>query len=118
MRTKNRQGAQHTMASTNETELRRVLAQSCSILYRMGLTDYMGHPSARIPGTDKVLIKPRHSLKLRAMDRVAPEDMMVIDLDGNVVEGSAGPPAERFIHTCIYRARPEVQSVIHTHQPM
>jgi ribulose-5-phosphate 4-epimerase/fuculose-1-phosphate aldolase len=106
------------MATATETELRHLLAQSCAILYRMGLTDYMGHPSARIPGTDKVLIKPRHSLKIRAMDKVAPEDMMIIDLDGNVVAGDLGPPAERFIHTCIYRARPEVQSVIHTHQPM
>jgi L-ribulose-5-phosphate 4-epimerase len=105
------------MADHTETELRQLLAQSCAILYRMGLTDYMGHPSARIPGTDRVLIKPRHSLKVRAMDRVAPEDMIVIDLEGNVLEG-AGPPSELFIHTCIYRARPDVLSIVHTHQFM
>jgi len=99
-------------------ELRHLLAQSCAILYRQGLTDYMGHPSARIPGTDKILLKPRHSTRIRAMDQVRPEDMIIIDLEGNVVEGDLGPPAERFIHTCIYKARPEVQSVIHTHQPM
>jgi len=106
------------MASATELELRKLLADCCAILYRLGLTDYMGHPSVRIPGTDHILIKPRHSLRIRAMDRVKPEDMIVVDLDGNLVEGAEGPPAERFIHTCIYRARPDVQSVIHTHQPM
>jgi L-ribulose-5-phosphate 4-epimerase len=87
-------------------------------MYRLGLTDYMGHPSVRIPGTDRVLIKPRHSVRIRAMDRVSADDMIVIDLDGNLIEGQDGPPAERFIHTCIYRARPDVQAVVHTHQPM
>jgi L-ribulose-5-phosphate 4-epimerase len=106
------------MASATELELRKVLADCCAILYRLGLTDYMGHPSVRIPGTNNLLIKPRHSTRIRAMDRVKPEDMIVVDLDGNLVEGQDGPPAERFIHTCIYRARPDVQSVVHTHQPM
>jgi L-ribulose-5-phosphate 4-epimerase len=106
------------MADLTEAQLRLLLADSCSILFRLGLTDYMGHPSVRVPGTDRVLIKPRHSLRIRAQDRVRPEDMIVIDLDGNLIEGKDGPPAERFIHTCIYRARPDVQSVVHTHQPM
>jgi L-ribulose-5-phosphate 4-epimerase len=84
----------------------------------MGLTDYMGHPSARIPGTDRVIIKPRHSTKVRAMDRVKPDDMIVIDLEGNLLEGEGPAPSELFIHTCIYRARPDVLSIVHTHQPM
>lgn len=103
-------------ASPTETDLRQLLADCCRILYRLGLTDYMGHPSVRIPGTEFVLIKPRHSLRIRAMDRVAPEDMVIIDMEGKLVEGSDGPPAERFIHTCIYRSRPDVQAIVHTHQ--
>lgn len=106
------------MSRTDEAELRRLLTDACRILYRLGLTDYMGHPSVRIPGTDRVLIKPRHSRRIRAQDALRPEDMVVIDLDGNLVSGRDGPPAERFIHTCIYRARPDVQAVVHTHQPM
>lgn len=101
-----------------EAELRHLLAESCRILFRLGLVDYMGHPSVRIPGTDRVLIKPRHSLRIRSQDRLTPDDMVVIDLDGNLVEGTDGPPGERFIHTCIYRARPDVHAVVHTHQPM
>jgi ribulose-5-phosphate 4-epimerase/fuculose-1-phosphate aldolase len=52
------------------------------------------------------------------MDRMGPEDMVVIDLDGTLVEGEHQPPSERFIHTEIYRARADVVSVVHTHQPM
>ena len=91
-----------------EAELRRLLADSCRIMFRLGLVDYMGHPSVRIPGTDRVLIKPRHSLRIRSQDRVTPDDMVIIDLDGNPIEGRDRPPGERFIHTCIYRARPDV----------
>lgn len=101
-----------------ETDLRRLLAESCRILFRLGLVDYMGHPSARIPGTDRVLIKPRHSLRIRSQDRITPDDMVIIDLDGHLIDGRDHPPGERFIHTCIYRARPDVQAVVHTHQPM
>ena len=105
-------------SKASELELRELLAQCCRILYRLGLTDYMGHPSVRLPGTDHVLIKPRHSVRIRAMDRVTPDDMVVIDLDGKLIRGDDAPPSERFIHTCIYRARPDVQAIIHTHQAM
>jgi ribulose-5-phosphate 4-epimerase/fuculose-1-phosphate aldolase len=43
--------------------------------------------------------------------------MIVIDLDGNLVEGEEKPPAEVYIHTEIYRARDDVLAVVHTHQP-
>jgi len=99
----------------DETRLRELLADTCRVLFRLGLVDYMGHPSVRLPG-DRVLIKPRHSMRIRSQDRLKPEDFIVIDLDGTLVEGKDGPPGERFIHTCIYRARPEVQAIVHTHQ--
>jgi len=105
------------MANATEKELRKLLADCCRVMFRLGLTDYMGHPSVRIPGTDHVLIKPRHSVRIRAQDRITPEDMVIIDLDGKFLEGNDAPPSERFIHTCIYRARPDVQAIIHTHQP-
>jgi ribulose-5-phosphate 4-epimerase/fuculose-1-phosphate aldolase len=103
---------------SKEAELRQLVADSCRILFRLGLVDYMGHPSVRIPGTEHVLIKPQHSRRIRSQDRLTPEDMVVIDLDGNLIEGRDRPPGERFIHTGIYRSRPDVQAVVHTHQPM
>jgi ribulose-5-phosphate 4-epimerase/fuculose-1-phosphate aldolase len=99
-----------------EEELRELVATAGQILYQQGLTDYLGHCSARVPGTDRVVIKPKHSKTVRSPSELGPADMIVIDLDGNLVKGSDAPPAECFIHTEIYRARPDVQAVVHTHQ--
>jgi ribulose-5-phosphate 4-epimerase/fuculose-1-phosphate aldolase len=99
-----------------ESELRQLVTTAGRILYQQGLTDYLGHCSARVPGTDQVVIKPKHSKKVRSPGELGPDDMIVIDLDGNLVEGNDAPPAECFIHTEIYRARPDVQAVVHTHQ--
>src|SRR5256885_6770840 len=105
-----------------EDHLREALAAAHRVLYHQGLVDYLGHCSVRVPGTDRVLIKPKHSPEVRGLGGMRPEDMVVIDLDGDLVEAGAagdseGPPAERFIHTEIYRARPDVSAVVHTHQP-
>src|SRR5438105_15239766 len=104
------------MPNQTEAELRQLVADAGRILYRLGLTDYMGHVSARIPGTDRIVIKPRHSVRIRAQDRLRPDDLLIVDLDGKTIAGNDGPPAERFIHTCIYRARTEVQYIAHTQQ--
>ena len=101
----------------DERELRELVAASGQILYVQELVDYLGHSSARVPGTDRVVIKPKHSPKTRGMHTLTADDMIVIDLDGNLVEGEEKPPAEAYVHTEIYRARDDVLSVVHTHQP-
>jgi ribulose-5-phosphate 4-epimerase/fuculose-1-phosphate aldolase len=106
------------VSQPSEGELRELLAQSCRILYKLGLSDYLGHPSVRIAGSDRVLIKPKHSPRVRGMDTMTADVMIEVDLDGKLVRGEDPPPAEVFIHTEIYRARPDVLSVVHTHQPM
>jgi ribulose-5-phosphate 4-epimerase/fuculose-1-phosphate aldolase len=105
-----------------EDHLRELLAAAHRVLYHQGLVDYLGHCSVRLPGTDRVLIKPKHSPRVRALGGLSPGDMVVIDLAGNLLEAGGagegeGPPAECFIHTEIYRARPDVSAVVHTHQP-
>ena len=106
------------MSQPSEAELRDLLAQSCRILYKLGLSDYLGHPSVRIAGSDRVLIKPKHSPRVRGMDTMTADVMIEVDLDGKLVKGEDAPPSEVFIHTEIYRARPDVSSVVHTHQPI
>jgi ribulose-5-phosphate 4-epimerase/fuculose-1-phosphate aldolase len=101
---------------TTESELRELVTTAGRILYQQGLTDYLGHASARVPGTDRVVIKPKHSKTVRSPGELSPADMIVIDLDGNLLEGDDPPPSECFIHTEIYRARPDVRAVVHTHQ--
>jgi ribulose-5-phosphate 4-epimerase/fuculose-1-phosphate aldolase len=78
----------------------------------------MGHVSARVPGTDRIITKPRHSEKIRGMDTLTPEQMIVMDLDGNLLDGAEPAAKERFIHTQIYKARPDVLGVVHTHQTL
>jgi ribulose-5-phosphate 4-epimerase/fuculose-1-phosphate aldolase len=105
------------MPADIEREIRQLVAQAGRVLDTLGLVDYLGHASARVPGTDRVVIKPKHSPTIRSMAALGPDDMVVIDLDGNLLEGADRPPAEMFIHTEIYRARPDVAAVVHTHQP-
>lgn len=99
-----------------ERELRELVAVAGQVLTALGLVDYLGHASARVPGTDRVVVKPKHSSAVRSMATLGPADMVVMDLDGSRVEGIGRPPAEVFIHTEIYRARPDVSAVVHTHQ--
>jgi len=110
----------HTATGTGsgtEADLRTDVADSGRVLYQQGLMDYLGHCSARIPGTDRIVVKPKHSPKTRGTHKLGAADMVVVDLDGRLVEGEERPPAEVYIHTEIYRARPDVQAVVHTHQP-
>ena len=104
------------MASPDIAELREQLALAHRLLHHYGLAAYQGHASARIPGTDHVLIRAHAAVSL---SRVQAGDLMVIDLDGNVVGSSPDYP-ERVpgwaLHTEIYKARPDVGSVVHTHQ--
>ena len=96
--------------------LREQVALANRLLHHYSLGAYQGHVSARVPGTDLVLIRARPAVSL---DRVQAADLMVIDLDGNVVEARASYPervASWPLHTEIYKARPEIASVAHTHQ--
>lgn len=106
-----------TGAAVTEDDLRSLVTDAGTILHERGLVDYLGHCSARAPGADRIVIKPRHSAKTRSPGRLAPADMVVVDLDGNLVQGDEAPPSEVFLHTEIYRARPDVLGIVHTHQP-
>lgn len=104
------------MGEQIEQELRERVAIAHRVLYTFGLSDYLGHASARVPGTDRVVIKPKFSPRVRGLSTLGAASMIVVDLDGRQLEGEDAPPAEVFIHTSIYRARPDVAAVVHTHQ--
>jgi L-fuculose-phosphate aldolase len=48
-------------------------------------------------------------------DALEPGDVVLVDVDGGLIEGSLEPSSETPMHTRIYRARPEVEAVVHTH---
>lgn len=96
------------------SELKLKLAMSSRMLFNAGLVDYSGHISARIPGTDCLLILP-HPVS-RAT--VKSEDIVVSDFEGKLVEGKYKAPSEVFMHARAYKARGDIQSVAHLHNHM
>ena len=90
------------------------LALACNILGHEGQSDMiLGHLSARPPGGDRVLMKPAGL----GLEEVTAGDMIVIDLDGKKLDGERKRHSEYPIHTEIYRKRPDVACVVHTHPP-
>jgi L-ribulose-5-phosphate 4-epimerase len=92
-------------------DLKSKLAMSSRMLFNAGLVDYSGHISARIPGSDRLLILP-HPVS-RAL--VKPDDMVVTDFDGKLIEGKYKAPSEVFMHARAYKARGDIESVAHLH---
>jgi L-ribulose-5-phosphate 4-epimerase len=72
-----------------------------------------GNVSARDPDTGLIAAKPGGGDYLT----LKPEDIMIIDKWGNIVEGEGQPSSETPMHTAAYRRRPEVNGAVHTHSP-
>lgn len=70
-----------------------------------------GNISARDRQTGHVVIKPSGV----PYAELAPERMVVVDLEGKVVEGSLKPSSDTLAHVYIYRHRPDVNGIVHTH---
>ena len=70
-----------------------------------------GNVSARVPGQDLLVIKPSGV----AYDDLTPENMVVCDLDGRVVEGEHAPSSDTEAQAYVYRELPHVGGVVHTH---
>ncbi len=106
---------QHTK-ETEKTILRRRLAKAHRVLTAGKIWPLTkGHVSARIPGTDQVLILGHIHADGRSLKHVDVDDIVTVDLEGNWLEGSVEPVDERYLHLEIMKARPEVMSVVHAH---
>ena len=84
------------------------------ILFQRGVVDGFGHVSVRRPGhPDQFLIS-----RSMAPALTTARDIQILDLNGDPVSGESRPSyLERFIHGEIYRVRPDVVSVVHSHSP-
>ncbi len=97
-------------------QVRRDVAALHAELVRYGLIVWTGgNVSGRVPGADLFVIKPSGV----SYDDLAPENMILCDLDGVVVAGSDGsersPSSDTAAHAYVYRAMPDVGGVVHTH---
>ncbi|WP_025746026.1 L-ribulose-5-phosphate 4-epimerase [Kallotenue papyrolyticum] len=97
--------------------LEQLKAQLCALhqaLPRYGLVTWTsGNISARDPASGLVVIKPSGVL----YEELQPDDHVVVDLQGRVVEGRLKPSSDTASHLYIYRHRPDVNGIVHTHSP-
>ena len=101
------------MVETNP-EFTAKIALSCNILALEGHSDVtLGHVSGRVPGKDLLYMNP-YALD---MEEVKEEDIVLIDMEGNQLAGTRRRRTEYPIHTEIYKSRPEINCVVHTHPP-
>jgi L-fuculose-phosphate aldolase len=100
-----------TRALHNEIKDRLIVAGK--ILVQQGQDDFTrGHISMRLPDDPGLFFMKAHSIGL---DEITMQNILTIDLEGNVVAGTARRHSEVYIHSEILKARPDVNCVIHTH---
>ena len=92
--------------------VRRVVCDLHAELPRWGLVVWTaGNVSQRLTTADLFVIKPSGV----SYDDLTPEDMVVCDLDGTLVDGTRAPSSDTAAHAYVYRHMPEVGGVVHTH---
>lgn len=98
--------------TTQQAALAEDLVAANHILVRQGVLDAFGHVSARSASGAGTFLLSRNL----APGSVTASDLLEHDLDGDVND-SRRPYLERFIHAEIYRRRPDVMAVVHSHSP-
>jgi L-fuculose-phosphate aldolase len=94
-------------------DLKQKIILAGKVLVAEGQDDFTrGHISVRLPDNPSLFLMKPHSIGL---DEITMDNILTIDLDGKVVTGAARRHSEVYIHSEIFKARPDVQSVLHTH---
>src|SRR5215471_2979389 len=102
-------------------EIRYQVAVANRILAAFGLaselTASLGHASMRVPEAPTSFLIKGRGYELDILSELGPDDMVLCDLEGNKLEAADGvfQCYEVKMHSCIYRAFPEVQSIVHAH---
>jgi L-ribulose-5-phosphate 4-epimerase len=106
-----------TISAADRPAVEELRAKVCALhaeLLRWGLVTWTsGNVSGRVPGTDLLVIKPSGL----SYEELTPESMVVTDLEGKLIEGDYAPSSDTGSHAYVYRHRPDVGGVVHTHSP-
>lgn len=89
--------------------LKEKMVLMCKVLQHQRVIDGYGHLSARL-SADRLISTPH-----MPPGKVALRDLIVIDMQGQKVEGFGEPNGETAMHTSIYKARPDVECILHYH---
>lgn len=93
-------------------ELKEQVYEGNIALAKEGLVVWTGgNLSAYDEEHEVIVIKPSGML----YDEMRPQDMVVVAMDGKIVEGEHGPSSDTLSHLGIYKHRPDVRSIVHTH---
>ena len=98
------------MSFTSTPELRAQMLTACRVLTHFRIAEGFGHVSARVAGTDRLLMTPRCALGL-----VEEDALLELDLAGRQVAGSGSPALETHMHLAVYRRRPDVMAIARGH---
>ena len=90
------------------------LARTLRVAHVLGLINLLGHVSVRIG--DRILVTPGRGLGTPPPNRITASDVLTVDFNGRVLEGSYPAPRDLAMHLAVYRARPDVKAVMHRHQ--
>ena len=104
-------------------DVREIVATGNRVLAATGLADplgvtvSLGHVSMRVPDDPDLFVVKGRGYIMDALAVVRPEEMILCDREGYMVEGLPGTAqcVEVKIHSCIYKTRPDVQSIVHVH---
>jgi ribulose-5-phosphate 4-epimerase/fuculose-1-phosphate aldolase len=82
-----------------------------------GILASLGHASMRVPSAPETFVVKGRGYRIDALAAMQPADMVVCDLEGYKLDGPPGSTQcfEIKMHSCIYKTRPDVQSIVHTH---
>jgi ribulose-5-phosphate 4-epimerase/fuculose-1-phosphate aldolase len=94
-----------------EHELRAQIITACRVLSHFRIVEGFGHISARLPGSDRILITPRKPLGLV----VSESELVELDAEGHQVGGEGSPPLEAMMHVGVLRRRPDVGALCRGH---
>lgn len=99
------------MIAASEAQSRSRLSTAIRLLERIGIIDFNGHFSVRLPNGN-LLINSGNSIRCA----LGPANFVVVGPDGTpVLENAPAPPAELPLHVAVYQARPDVHAVVHCH---
>jgi len=91
-------------------ELKQRIVDVAKRLHAQGLVvGTSGNVSARKSGANECWITPSGV----DYDRIGPDDLVLVDLEGQVREGRLKPSSDTGVHVAVYRSRPEIAAVIH-----
>jgi len=91
-------------------ELRKELVEGALLIAKIGLVPLtQGNLSVRDPRTGLIVVTP-HDLPY---DGMTVDDVVVVDLEGNIIEGTRAPSDETQVHLAVYEQRPGVMGIVH-----